>query len=239
MVDHGVIDKSDYNNDYVNKLLEINEYLTKPAFVDLDDEKYLVDYQNDDGYNTYAIINNDNVYGLAYDDKSNAVSIVKDNKVYIMNQEKLLQKYDENDYLEEELNYYCDNEKKLLVYSKLLDNGYSVILRYLANYKDYNVLLNFLSVHTKRPDLIIITKEYFRLGKIDFYKKKAMDLYYDNYITRGMHNIIYSLEETDELLSNLNLPNYIPKDLLNTYLDKDDKIKTLKKVVKKYEETIK
>ena len=93
MVDHGVVDKSDYNNQYVSKLLEINEYLTKPAFVNVDDKKYLVDYQNSDGYNTYAIVNDDNVYGLAYDENSNAVSIVKDNKVYIMNQEKMLQKY--------------------------------------------------------------------------------------------------------------------------------------------------
>ena len=116
MVDHGVVDKSDYNNQYVSKLLEINEYLTKPAFVNVDDKKYLVDYQNSDGYNTYAIVNDDNVYGLAYDENSNAVSIVKDNKVYIMNQEKMLQKYDENDYLEEELNYYVDDDKKLLIY---------------------------------------------------------------------------------------------------------------------------
>ena len=85
MVDCGVIDESDYDNSCVNKLLEINEYITKPAIVKVDNKKYLVDYQDSDGYNTYAIINDDKVYGLAYDELSDAVSMVKNKKIYIMN----------------------------------------------------------------------------------------------------------------------------------------------------------
>ena len=236
MVDHGIIDKSDYNNDYVSKLLEINEYFTNPAFVDLENGKFLVDYQDSDGYITYAIVKDDKVYGFNYIEGTNIVSMVKDYHTYNLNQEKMLQKYDENDKIQEELNYYKDDDIKLLIYSKVLSNGYSVVLRYLANYIDCNLLLNYLYNYSKRPDLIIITKRYFKIGLLDFYKKKAMDLYKDSYITRGKYNISYSMNEVDELLSNLELPNFIPKDLLATYLDKDDTIKTLKRVVKTYKD---
>ena len=134
------------------------------------------------------------------------------------------------------MNFYSDEDCKLIVYSKLLDNGYSVILRYIANYSDYNILLNYLYNHLKRPDLIIITKEYFRIGKIDCYKKKVLDYIDDSYLTRGRWKILYTKEEIDQLLQDLNLPGFIPKDTLTTYLDKDNQIKTLKKVVNVYKD---
>ena len=237
MVDHGILDKSDYNNDYVSKLLEINEYLTKPAFVNLDNKKYLVDYQNGDGYNTYAIINDNKVYGLAYDDKSDAVSMVKDKKVYIMNQEKLLQRYNEDDYLEDELNISLINDNKYLTYIKYLAKGKSAGLAYLAN-GDKDILLKFLLSNKKRPLLISLTKIYLNLGIFSLYRNRNYELLNNYYLLRNT-NQLYSFDEIDNMLNEMQFPSYIPDDIINTYLDKDNHIKTLKKVVKRYDEIIK
>lgn len=237
MVDHGIIDKSDYNNDDINRLLEVNEYLTKPTIVKVDGKKYLIDYQKSDGYNTYAILDNNRIYGICYID--NSVSLYKDGNYYIMNQEKLMKKYNNNEELDEEFNIYEENNNKFLLYSKTLNNGYRIFLRSMANYDDYNLLLNYLYDHLKRPDLIIIIKMYFSLGLFNCYKKKSLDYYDNSYITRGKINISYSLEEMDELLSKLDLPSFIPKDLLGVYLDKDNCIKTLKNVVNEYKKVLK
>ena len=102
---------------------------------------YLIDYQNDDGYITYAILEDNNVYGLAYNEDNQTTSIVKNEKIYVINNGPLLQKYN-NDYLEDELIYL--NNDKLLIYTKTLDNGYSVILRYIVNQHNYNILINHL-----------------------------------------------------------------------------------------------
>lgn len=238
MVDHGILDKSDYNNDYVNKLLEINEYLTKPAFINLDNKKYLVDYQADNGYNTYAIINDDNVYGLAYDEKTNAVSIVKDKKVYIMNQEKLLQKYDEDNYLEEELNMKEVDNNKFLTYYNYLDNNHILGLAYFAN-GNKDVLLNYLLNNKKRPFIISLTKVYLHLGLLSLYKNKNLKLLSNEYVTIDKKQDIYSLEEMDGLLKKMNFPSFIPDDIINTYLDNDNKIKTLKRVANEYKKVLK
>ena len=237
MVDQGLVDKSDFNSDLINKLLVVNESITKPAFINVDDERYLIDYQDNNGYKTYAIVNDNKVYGFAYDSLSDAVSMLKNDNVYKLNQEKLLQKYNSDDYLEEELNYYItDDNNKMLIYTKLLDNGFCVLLRYIANYSDDKILLNYLYNHLKRPDLIIITKEYFKLGRIHLYKKKSLDFINDHYITRGKYRMAYTKEQVDDVLSRLNLPSFIPQELLSTYLDKDNSIKTLKRVINKYED---
>ena len=97
------------------------------------------------------------------------------------------------------------------------------------------ILINHLANSLKRPDLILIVKDYIQLGKIDIYKRKFYDLIDNLYITRGIIRKEYYPEEFDNILKELNLPNYIPNDILNTYLDKDDQIKTLKKVVTKYQ----
>ena len=228
MVDQGVIDK------YSDLILEINEYVNKPEFVKLDNNKYLVDYQDSDGYNTYAIIKDNKVYGLAYDENSNAVSIVKDSKVYIMNQEKLLQKYNENDYLEEELGIIEQDNNKYISYTKILSNCETIVLAYLANHTDYRILFNYLLNSDKRPYLISMTKPYFRLGPINLYKTKNMieDRY--GYKSVGKIPFNYTYEEVDELLASKNLPNKIPDEIINTYLDKDNKIKILKRVANEY-----
>ena len=230
MVDQGVIDVGKY----ADKILEINEYVNKPAFVNVDNKKYLVDYQDSDGYNTYAIINDNKVYGIAYDDRSNAVSIVKDSEVYIINQEKLLQKYDKEDYLEEELNIFVQNNNKYLSYTKILPSGQTLVLAYLANYSDYRILLNYLLNSDKKPYLISMTKPYFRLGSIYLYKSKNLQLTNNGYTTIGKIHLDYTFEEAEKLLMSKGLPTSIPDDIINTYLDKDNNIKTLKRIANEY-----
>ena len=235
MVDQGLIDKCDYNNDYVSKLLEVNEYLTSPAFINIDNKKYLIDYQDSDGYNTYAIVNDDKVYGLAYkEDNEEEVSFYKNNETYVYNQEKIFQKINKDDYIEDELSMTYKGDNNYLTYIKVSPSGYTCSLAYLANQKDNKILLNHLLAYKKRPLIIVIAKAYFRIGIINAYKSKTLQQYKDGYITTGIKNIYYTYNQVDKLLSDLNLPGFIPDDVIKTYLDKDEEIKTLKKVVKTY-----
>ena len=247
MEDFKLVKEDSYESlfNYLNLLYQIFDMEYPLAWVDIDDDKYLMTkVSNDDGVdNTYALAySKDFLYGL--------YGVYYDDETFTFNDGRYGYRIEEDGVCVEDL---TNGFKQELVYSKTVEtnpkdiytyiqadkfNGRRIDLNYIINgHENINMTLPYLGVRT--ADHITLETKKLLLKKLRRYALES-DKYY-RYLRLNNDAIvliprvdIYNIDEMKEYLRTLGFLTSVPKILTDLYSDNYKEANHIKRAIKTY-----